>query len=421
MTIKEYKTGDLIPYENNPRNNDAAVEAVANSIKAFGFKVPIVIDKNNVVVAGHTRLKAAEMLGLEMVPCIVADDLTDAQIKAFRVADNKTAELAEWDFEKLEAELAELNAINFQMEQFGFDGLSDDLSEIIEDEIPEVDEENEPITKAGDVWQLGNHRLLCASATEEKNVLKIMNGEKADIIFTDPPYNVDYEGGTKEALKIQNDKQTSRDFYTFLYHAFINLLNVTKEGGVAYVCHAHMESINFMASFQAAGFYLSQMLVWNKSSLAIGRADYQWKHEPIMYGWKTGAAHFFTDSRIETTVIEDRPNINKMNKDELKEYIKELWKREPASTVIDEDKPARNAEHPTMKPIKLIAYFLRNSSKTNDIVVDAFGGSGSTLIACEQLNRRCRMIELDPRYCDVIINRWETLTGQKAKLLERID
>lgn len=421
MTIKEYKTGDLIPYENNPRINDGAVEAVANSIKEFGFKVPIVIDKNNVVVAGHTRLKAAEMLGLETVPCIVADDLTEEKIKAFRIADNKTAELAEWDFEKLEAELAELNAINYSMDQFGFDGLTDDLSEIIEDEIPEIDEENEPTTKAGDVWRLGNHRLICASATEEKDVLKVMDGEKADLIFTDPPYNVDYEGGTIDKLKIQNDKQTSRDFYTFLYHAFINLSKVTKDGGVAYVCHAHMESINFMASFQAAGFYLSQMLVWNKSSLAIGRSDYQWKHEPIMYGWKTGAAHFFTDSRIETTVIEDRPNINKMNKDQLKDYIKELWKREPASTVVDEDKPARNAEHPTMKPIKLIAYFLRNSSKTNDIVVDAFGGSGSTLIACEQLNRRCRMIELDPRYCDVIINRWETLTGQKAELLERID
>ena len=361
MKVIDVKISDLFPYANNPRNNDNAVDAVANSIKEFGFKVPIVIDKDNVIVAGHTRLKAAEKLGLEKVPCIIAEDLTPEKIKAFRVADNKTAELAEWDFEKLEAELAELKEMNYQMEQFGFDQYDDDFAEIIEDEEPEIDEEIEPKTKFGDVYKLGEHILLCGNATDLNDVQKVMNGDCADLIFTDPPYNVDYEGKTIDKLKIENDKKTSRDFYTFLYNSFINLNKVTKDGGVVYVCHAHMESVNFIASFQAAGFYLAQMLVWNKSTLALGRSDYQWKHEPIIYGWKQGAAHYFTDSRIETTVIDDKPNINKMSKSELKEYIKELWNKHPAATVISEDKPARNAEHPTMKPIKLIAYFLKNS------------------------------------------------------------
>ena len=251
---------------------------------------------------------------------------------------------------------------------------------------------------------------------------------KADLIITDPPYNVDYSAknemlnkvdkGNRNARAIENDKMSDGNFYAFVEDVFKNLYSVAKDGAAAYIFHADLESVNFINGFKAAGFHLAQRLVWNKNILVIGRNDYHWKHEPILYGWKTGAPHYFTDSRIETTVIEDKPNINKMNKDELKDYIKELWKREPASTVIDEDKPARNAEHPTMKPIKLIAYLIRNSSKKNDIILDAFGGSGSTLIACEQTNRKCRMLELDPQYCDVIIQRWEALTGKKAELIE---
>ena len=413
LHVQNIHVSELKEYENNPRKNDRAVSAVAESIKQFGFKVPIVIDSDKVIVAGHTRLKAARELGLETVPCIIADDLTPEQVKAFRLADNKTAELAEWDFETLETELAEL-AEDFDMSAFGFDAFEDDGGEVEEDEAPAVDEEEEPTVQLGDIWQLGEHRLMCGDSTDESNIKKLMNGTKADLIVTDPPYNVAYEGKTKDKLTIQNDNKSAREFYTFLYDSFEKQAAAIKEGGAVYVCFADMESINFLASFQAAGFYLSQILIWNKSAMCIGRSDYQWKHEPIMYGWKKGAAHYFTDSRVETTVIEDKPNINKMSKDELKEYVKELLKREPASTVIEEDKPSRSEDHPTMKPVKLIAYLIRNSSRKGESVLDVFGGSGTTLIACEQTGRRCYTMELDPRYCDVIIKRYEQLTGKAA-------
>lgn len=417
LQINNLAIADLKEYANNPRHNDAAVDAVAASIKEFGFKVPIIIDRDNVIVAGHTRLKAARKLGLETVPCIIADDLTPEQINAFRLADNKTAELAEWDFELLEKELAAL--ADFDMEQFGFDiSAPEDMQEVQQDEVPDIDEDEPPITQPGDIWQLGEHCLICGDSTDEETLKRLLDGKKADLIVTDPPYNVAYEGKTKDKLTIQNDNKAAREFYTFLYDSFEKQAAAIKEGGVVYVCFADMESINFLASFQAAGFYLSQILIWNKSAMCIGRSDYQWKHEPIMYGWKKGAAHYFTDSRMETTVIDDKPNINKMSKAELKAYIKELLKHEPASTVIDEDKPARSAEHPTMKPVKLIAYLIRNSSRKGEIVLDVFGGSGTTLIACEQLGRRCYMMELDPKYCDVIIKRWEALTGQKAVRIE---
>ena len=386
MQIKEVRIEDLREYENNPRKNDGAVDAVAESIRNFGFKVPIIIDSDGVIVAGHTRLKAALRLGLKTVPCIVADDLTPEQVKAFRLADNKTSEIADWDFELLEKELAELSEmeIDFDMSDFGFD-LSEfeDQQEVVEDDVPEVNEEAEPICGMGDIWQLGKNRLMCGDSTNEKTIMYLMDGAKADMVFTDPPYNVDYEGKTIERLTIQNDNKSSREFYSFLYDVFENLARVIKDGGSVYVCHAHMESINFMASFQAAGFYLSQMLIWNKSSMCIGRSDYQWKHEPIMYGWKLGAGHYFTKDRKQTTV----------------------W---------DFEKPARNGEHPTMKPVELCAKAINNSSRKDELVLDVFGGSGSTLIACEQLGRRCYMMELDPKYCDVIIKRWENLTGEKA-------
>lgn len=413
MQIKEIEISSLIEYENNPRNNDGAVDAVAESIKQFGFKVPIVIDRDNVIVAGHTRLKAARKIGLEKVPCIVADDLTPEQIKAFRLADNKTAELADWDFSALEIELAEL--ANIDMTAFGFD-ISDfeELQEVTEDDIPEVDEENEPICKLGDIWQLGDNRLMCGDSTNNEIVEKLMNGERADLLVTDPPYNVAYEGWTKDKLTIQNDDMSDDEFHEFLHAAFENANSIMREGAAFYIWHADREGFNFRAACKNTGWKIRQCLIWVKNSMVLGRQDYQWKHEPCLYGWKEGAAHYFTDSWLETTVIEDKPNINKMSKDELKSYVKELLKREPASTVIEEDKPNRNEEHPTMKPVKLIAYLIRNSSRRGENVLDLFGGSGSTLIACEQLGRRCYMVELDPKYFDVIIKRRETLTGEKA-------
>lgn len=424
LQIKNLAIADLREYESNPRHNDAAVDAVAASIKEFGFKVPIIIDRDNVIVAGHTRLKAARKLGLETVPCIIADDLTPEQINAFRLADNKTAELAEWDFELLEKELAAL--ADFDMEQFGFEiSAAEDLQDVEEDEVPDIDEDSEPITQLGDIWQLGEHRLMCGDSTDKASVERLMDGAKANMAVTDPPYNVALGmGGSKDdarqrhrrtdGLVIMNDKQDDESFLQFLTSAYQRMDESLVAGGAFYIWHADSQGFAFRKAAKNMGWQIRQNLIWVKNVMTLGRQDYQWQHEPCLYGWKDGAAHYFTDSRMETTVIEDKPNINKMGKAELKAYVKELLKHEPASTVIREDKPAKSEEHPTMKPVKLISYLIRNSSRKGELVLDIFGGSGTTMIACEQLGRRCYMMELDPKYCDVIIKRWEGLTGQKA-------
>lgn len=423
MQILDLPISEIIPYENNPRNNEAAVAAVAASIREFGFKVPIVIDRDGVIIAGHTRYKAALQLGFDAVPAIMADDLTEEQVQAFRLADNKTAELAEWDWDKLNAELAQLSG--FDMQQFGFEPTEPE-PEIYEDDVPEIDDEVEPTTQPGDIWQLGQHRLICGDSTDPKTLAALTDGAEMDLILTDPPYNVDYSEKVKMLNKVDpakagrntdviaNDKMNGSEFYAFLLDAFKAVFAVAKPGAAAYIFHASMESANFMQAFTAAGFKHAENLVWVKNNLVLGLNDYHWKHEPIIYGWKEGAGHYFTDSRVETTVIDDSPNINGMSKSELKNYIKELLQREPASTVIYEDKPQRSVDHPTMKPVKLVAYLIRNSSRTGENVIDPFGGSGSTLIACEQTNRRCYTAELDPKYCDLIVKRWEQLTGNKA-------
>lgn len=407
---------DLKEYENNPRNNEEAALKVAASIENFGFKIPIVIDKDNIIVAGHTRIKAARILGIEQVPAIVADDLTPEQIKAFRLADNKTAEAATWDDIKLTAELQELAAmdIDFLMSDFGFADVEKiENVDVEEDEAPDP-EDTETRAQPGDVWQLGPHRLICGDSTDPGTITALMAGKDADLCITDPPYNNDYVGKTAEKLTIANDKMSSPAFYQFLYDAFAAMAPKVKPGGAIYVFHAHMESINFIAAFQAAGFYLSQPLIWNKSQMALGRQDYHWKHEPILYGWKEGAPHYFTADRTQTTVIDDMPNLNKMSKEQLKDLCKKLLEPKDPATIIDCEKPLQNLDHPTMKPIKLIARLIRNSSRKGEIVIDPFGGSGSTLIACEQMGRICYTAELDPKYCDVIIERYENYTGDKA-------
>lgn len=425
MRIVEKKIDALKPYEQNPRCNDNAVESVAASIREFGFKVPLVIDKDGIIVAGHTRHKAAKLLGLDKVPCIVADDLTPEQIKAFRLADNKVGELATWDTKLEFLELSELDKIGFDMSMFGFEPIqSTDRGEIVEDAAPEPDTTKPAVTKRGDIWQLGRHRLICGDSTNADTVQKLTAGAAVDMILTDPPYNVDYgakndmlnraDKGNRNARAIENDKMSDSNFYAFLLDVYNNLFAAAKEGAAIYICHADTESVNFINAFREAGFYLSERLVWNKNFMVLGRCDYHWKHEPILYGWKPGAAHYFTDSRSETTVLEDKPNLNKMSKPELRALIKELMEQGPPSTVIDMDKPIKNADHPTMKPVKLMAYLIRNSSRPGEIVLDVFGGSGSTLMAAEQTGRTCYTCELDERYCDVIIKRWEAFTGDKA-------
>jgi chromosome partitioning protein parB / adenine-specific methyltransferase len=386
MNITNIPLKNLKPYENNPRKNDDAVKYVAESIKEFGFKVPIVIDKNNVIVAGHTRYKAAKKLKMSEVPCIIADDLTDEQIKAFRLADNKVAEKAEWDFDLLNAELDDI--IDLDMELFGFeDALQDDAEEAVEDEF-EVELPPEPKSKLGDIYQLGNNRLMCGDSTVLKDVEKLMGGEQADMLLTDPPYNVNYEGKTKDKLKIKNDQMGNDNFRQFLTDAFSNADMVMKPGAVFYIWHADSEGYNFRGACFDAGWTVRQCLIWNKNSMVMGRQDYQWKHEPCLYGWKEGAGHLWASDRKQTT-------------------------------VINFDKPTRNDMHPTMKPIPLFDYQIKNNTKGGDVVLDLFGGSGTTIMACEQNGRRGYSMEYDPRYVDVIVDRWEKFTGAKAVLLNK--
>lgn len=428
-TITLMRPDEVIPYADNPRNNDEAVEMVAQSIADFGFKYPILVDRNNVIISGHTRLKAAKKLGLQKVPVMVADDLTDDQAKALRLVDNRTSEVATWDFDLLQKEL---DGIEMDMNQYRFD--YDELmfqgeEEIIEDDPPEADDEKEPTAKRGDIWVLGDHRIMCGDSTSEDDVGKLMGGRKADLLETDPPYNVAYGARGKQykerggygcgmqEREILNDNMSSKEFREFLTKAFKRASDSLKAGGAFYVWLASKEHVNFETALNRAGLEVKQQLIWNKSSFTLGRQDYQWKHEPCLYGWKDGAAHYFVDSRAETTVYEDRkPNVNKMTKQELKDYVKELLDDRQATTVINEDKPSSSREHPTMKPLKLIGYQIKNSSRKGDLVLDLFAGSGSTLMACEQLGRTCYTMELDPKYVDVVIKRWEEFTGKKAEL-----
>ena len=382
MEIVNKNIDEIKMYENNPRNNDGAVEYVANSIKEFGFKVPIVLDKNNVIVAGHTRYKAAKLLKITEIPCIIADDLSDEQVKAFRLIDNKAAELASWDVDLLNLELENIKDID--MELFNFE-ISNILDNVVDDEY-EVELPEDPKTKNGNIYKLGNHYLMCGDSTNPDDVKRLMNNQLADLIVTDPPYNVNYEGKTDDNLKIMNDNMEDNQFYSFLESALINLYNSVKDGGSIYVFHADTEGLNFRKAMMSSGFKLAECLVWVKNAFVMGRQDYHWKHEPVLYGWKPGASHYFINDRSQ-------------------------------STVLEFDKPIRNEEHPTMKPIDLIAYLINNSSKKDEIVLDLFGGSGTTMIACEQTNRKAFIMELDPRYCDVIVDRWEKFTNQKAELI----
>lgn len=409
MQIINKATDGLKPYKRNPRKNDGAVDAVAASIKEFGFKVPIVIDTDGEIIAGHTRFKAAKKLGLKEVPCIIADDLTPDQIKAFRLADNKTAELADWDFELLQLELSD---IQLDMTDFGFDTTlpGEAYEDNYEPEPPE-----EPKAKLGDMYKLGAHTLLCGDATSALSYTNLGGGALFDLLLTDPPYNVDYEGKTKDKLKIENDKKDDAAFFEFLSDAFRNAAEALKPGGVWYIFHADSEGENFRKAAREQLGKVRQCLVWNKNTIVMGRQDYQWKHEPCLYGWKDGAAHYFIDDRTQATVYEDKGiNLKKLKKDEAIKLLQDIFSDKQSTSVINEDKPARNAEHPTMKPVKLLARLIRNSTRPGESVLDPFGGSGSVLIACEQLGRVCYTMELDPRYCDVIIDRWEKLTGQKA-------
>lgn len=423
MQIYDKPLGWLTPYENNPRNNDEAVEPVANSISEFGFKVPIVATSDGEIINGHTRWKAAKKLKLKTVPVIIADDLTEEQVRAFRLADNKVAEIAQWDIELLLSEIESVD--NLDMTLFGFtdsDYTLDDFedeetdTDISEDEI-ESDGDSVSSVEYGDIYQLGRHRLMCGDSTSAGDMKELVNGEKIDLYVTDPPYNVAYEGKTEEAMTIQNDSMDDASFRQFLRDAFSVADQHLKPGGAFYIWHADSEGLNFRAAVKETGWLLKQNLVWVKNSIVLGRQDYQWKHEPCLYGWKDGASHYFIDNRSLATVIEeDEENLKEMTKGELISYIKTMQENSPTS-IFYEDKPVRSDIHPTMKPLKLIARCVLNSSKKGERVLDSFNGGGSTLMVCEKTERIYYGMELDPVYVERTIKRWEEETGLKAEKL----
>lgn len=394
MNIQKISIEKLKPAEYNPRKDlkpeDEEYQKIKKSLVEFGYVAPVIVNADMTVIGGHQRLKVLKELGYTEIECNVVDLDKDKE-KALNIALNKIT--GEWDNAKLEELLAELKETNIDMDMTGFsfdevDNMLKDITGSKEDDFDvdqALNEIEEPTSKPGDVWILGRHRLMCGNSTQKEDVMRLMNKQEADMLLTDPPYNVDYVGKTSEALKIENDNMNETEFYNFLIDAFRNMFESVKYGGSIYVFHADTEGLNFRNAFKAVGFKLAQCLVWVKNTFVMGRQDYQWRHEPILYGWKEGAGHYFVDNRKQ-------------------------------STVLEFDKPSRNAEHPTMKPIDLLVYLIKNSSKENDIILDLFGGSGSTLIAAEQIQRTCYVMELDPKYCDVIIKRWENLTGQKAIL-----
>lgn len=386
--IVQIETSRLILNSKNPRKNDDAVDTVAKSIEKYGFKNPIIADKNFVVYCGNTRLKAAKKLKLQTVPVIIADDLTPDQIREYALIDNKSNEIAEWDTELLAQELEELDLSDFDLDW----RLPTDIAnnEITEDEAPEVDKENEPITKLGDIWQLGRHRLICGDSTDKATVERLMDGEKADLYLTDPPYNVNYTDGQENERKILNDHfDTDEECGEKLWlPTFINAREVSNDCCSVYCFMpqggTHMMMMMMMMS--KAGWQVKHELIWLKQSIVLNRADYNYQHEPFLYGWNK-THKFYGKGKFKNTSV---------------------WQI---------DRPTKSKEHPTMKPVELFAEIINNATKKDDIVLDTFCGSGTSFIACEQLERTCYGLELDPKYCDVIIKRYENFTRQKAVLV----
>lgn len=419
----------LKPYEKNARTHSAEqVEQIARSIKEFGFTNPLLIDEQDRIIAGHGRLQAARALQMFDVPVIVLAGLTDAQRRALILADNKIALNSGWDLKLLSDELADLKLEGYDLTLTGFSLEEiDNLTPVVVDEInpddaPDLPEE--PKTKPGDVYVLGPHRLVCGDSTDINSLNRLMRGELADCCWTDPPYNVAYE---TKAGKIANDDLNDAEFRDFLSGAFGCAFASMKTGASIYVAHADIEGLNFRATFTAAGFKLSGCLIWSKDSLVLGRSDYQWQHEPVLYGWKPGSRHRWYGGRKLTTMIDlDQERMPFKRRDDGKYEIRlgdtvmvidgTATIEELVPSVINEPKPKRSDGHPTMKPVALIERMLRNSARPGDIVLDLFGGSGSTLMAAERLGMCARLSELDPRYCDVIVERWENYTGRKAVL-----
>lgn len=392
MVIEKKNTADLLPADYNPRKDlkpgDPEYEKLKRSLEQFGYVEPVIWNKaTGRVVGGHQRLKVLIDMGITEVECVVVD-LPEDKEKALNIALNKIS--GDWDKDKLAVLIADLQGTAFDVSLTGFDAaeiddlFKDTLKDGVKDDNFDVDAElkEPPITKPGDIWTLGRHRLVCGDSTKAETFDLLMAGAKANLVITDPPYNVNYEGS---AGKIQNDNMGNEAFYEFLLAAFRNTAAIMADDASIYVFHADTEGLNFRRAFADAGFYLSGCCIWKKQSLVLGRSPYQWQHEPVLYGWKKSGKHQWYTGRKETTIWEF-------------------------------DKPKKNGDHPTMKPIPLLAYPIMNSSMSNTLVVDPFGGSGSTLIACEQTDRSCNTIELDPKFCDVIVKRYIEQVGSSEKV-----
>lgn len=371
----------LVPYARNARTHSKEqILQLRASLREFGFVNPVIVDKDYNIIAGHGRVAAAKLEGLTEVPCVFAEHLTDAQKRAYILADNRLALSAGWDEELLALEFGELKDLGFDLELTGFD--AKEIEKLFTSDGSDVEDDDFDLTAAleeaafvlpGDIWTLGRHRLICGDATDADTVKRLMAGRKANLVLTDPPYNVAFESAS--GLKIKNDSMKAEQFYEFLLSAFRNLADNLESGGSAYIFHADTEGENFRRAFRETGFHLSGTCIWVKDSFVMGRSPYQWQHEPILYGWLKTGTHKWYAGRSEATI----------------------W---------NFAKPKRNADHPTSKPLDPLAYPIRNSSQANSIVLDTFGGSGSTLIACEQADRICHMLELDEKYASVILRRY---------------
>lgn len=424
MQIVTRKLSEIHPYEKNPRKNAQAVEAVAESIRQCGYIAPIIVDEDGVILAGHTRYKALQKLGRDEAQVVVKEGLTEEQKRKYRLLDNKTGELAEWDFDLL---ADELDGLDFGDFDFGWE-TEKDSKEVKEDDFLAHLPVN-PKTKQGQIYMLGRHRLMIGDSTNHRDMETLTGGSLADLIVTDPPYGVDMDSnkyGSRGKKRIQrtsikNDNLPESEFIEFLKKAFANMIFASKKGAPFYIWYAGLKHSSFdFALREVQGIHVSEQLIWKKTSPVMGRADYLWNHECCLYGWKEGAPHYFVDERSNKTVIEDQTSIkiDKMTKGEMQALLHEILDSKRETSVIEEPKNQSSDLHPTMKPVRLMGRLIINSSKSGDIVLDPFAGSGSTLIACEQIGRKCYCMEIDPKYADVIIDRWEKFTGEKAVLIK---
>ena len=421
MEILELRIQDVELDKSNPRiTTEEQVELYKKILTRFGMIVPILITSENKILYDNGKYEAAKQLGMKIIRAVRIDKLSEDKLRTLRLAELNAQEKGEWDFEKLYDELSKLNEDDLFLTGFnlaeiekelGTDG--DSIEEIEEIDIPEAREDY--YSQAGDIYLLGEHRLMCGDSTNAEDISKLMDGELADLMITDPPYNINYEGS--DGQKIKNDNMSSNEFYDFLKKFYENAFNVMRDGAGFYIFHADSETKAFRGACEDVGFKISQCLIWVKNGFNLSRQDYNWRHEPCLYGWKLGKEHFFIKDYTQDTVLENREGLKKKSKEELLKYILELEEKlKYHSTIIEENKPTKNDIHPTMKPLKLLARLMANSSKKNWRVLDLFGGSGSTLMTAEQLQRKAYLMEYDPKYVDVIVKRFASV-NQDIRLL----